>query len=316
MPWAKIDDAFHRHPKARAAGLRGRALYVAGLCWANYQRSDGHIADHDLTIVAAEADVSPNTARKLVDVGLWDRTDGGYQIHDFLEHNFSAEQMEERRAKRASAGRIGGQRSGQARRTKKEPPAQPPAEANAEANASAHGQAAGEAPTNPMAHDPCTPSSKPTSEEREPPPTGPAAATPEAVIHQALALLVDRTIAARPPHTNPDGYRRSLEAGKRADHLDDAHSWLERDPHLTAEQLADLLEPSPRPSAADTSAPSPAETTVQALMGDIERNAARAAGKTCRTCDGALWLDPELDDQGRWGPVQPCPDCNEEARTA
>lgn len=158
MAWAKIDDEFHRHPKARAAGLRGRALYVAGLCWANYQRSDGRIEDRDLAIVAAEAEVSPATAKKLVEIGLWDRVDGGYQIHDFLEHNFSAEQMEERRAKRASAGRRGGIRSGHVRRSKSDDrpdPEPPPGEASAEANAEANASANGEAPANPMSHDPC-----------------------------------------------------------------------------------------------------------------------------------------------------------------
>lgn len=62
--------------------------------------------------------------------------------------------------------------------------------------------------------------------------------------------------------------------------------------------------------------PTPGDATVAALAGEIARNAARARGQACTTCGGAYWLDPELDEHGRWGPAQPCPSCNPDARSA
>lgn len=110
--WTKIDDGFFDHPKARAAGKDGRALFFSGLCWASGHRNGGRIATTDLPLVAAKAEVrGAPTARRLVDVGLWEPIDGGWLIHDFLDWNPSPERIDELRQKRAEAGRKGGQQS-------------------------------------------------------------------------------------------------------------------------------------------------------------------------------------------------------------
>lgn len=154
MPWVKIDDAFLRHPKARAAGKDGRALFIAGLCWCATHGTDGRIEAYDLPVIAAEADVRPAaTARRLVDVGLWEATDGGWLVHDYLDYNPSAAATEELRAKRAEAGRRGGQRSR---------PRTTTSEANREANASPDDpetEAFGEQNQNPVSRNPSTHSS-------------------------------------------------------------------------------------------------------------------------------------------------------------
>lgn len=127
--WVKIDDAFHRHPKARAAGKDGRALFIASLCWTAANLTDGFIATADLPLLAAEAEVKgAATARRLVEVGMWDVVAGGWVIHDYLDFNPSSEAVREKRRKRQEAGRKGGLRSGEAR-----------AQATAEAHASANG---------------------------------------------------------------------------------------------------------------------------------------------------------------------------------
>lgn len=165
--WVKIDDAFHRHPKTRAAGKDGRALFIAGLCWSAAHLTDGHIARTDLPLIAAEAEVRPGpTARRLVEVGLWHVTPDGWEVHDYLDFNPSGDEVRERKRKRAEAGRKGGKRSGQARRQR---------EATSEANASAdaqHGLERERSQTEPRPRTP-TPSGS-TS-----PPTGTRAAPPE-----------------------------------------------------------------------------------------------------------------------------------------
>ncbi len=151
----------------------------------------------------------------------------------------------------------------------------------------------------------------PTEAPSEPGPQLAAAADPDVTIRQALALLVDRAIALNPPNRNPTGHRKAITEGVRTDHLDRAHDLLDRDPGLTAHELADLLEPPP-PAAP----PTPADAAVRASTVQMERNAARTRGDACPTCDGAYWLNPELQDDRTWGPALPCPACNDEARTA
>ena len=133
--WAKIDDQFFDHPKARAAGKDGRALFMAGLCWSAGQLTDGFIAITDLSLIAAKAGVrGAFTARELVNVGLWEKTIGGWRIHDYADFNPSADVVMEIRQQRAKAGRRGGLRS------------RPPGskrEANPEANASGFAEANG-----------------------------------------------------------------------------------------------------------------------------------------------------------------------------
>lgn len=115
MAWVKLDDAFFRHDKARSAGKDGRALFVASLCYAADRRSDGFIADTHLGVLAAEAEVRPAVATRLVEVGLWERVDGGYHVHDYLDYQPSSDEVEQRRLKRAEAGAKGGNRAAQTR---------------------------------------------------------------------------------------------------------------------------------------------------------------------------------------------------------
>lgn len=65
------------------------------------------------------------------------------------------------------------------------------------------------------------------------------------------------------------------------------------------------------PRGAAPPAPPESVQTLDAMSAEWERNAMRAAGKACKRCDGALWLDAVRDDTGRLQPVQPCPDCHE-----
>ena len=90
----KIDDGYHRNPKVRAAGLHARALHLAGLCWTSANLHDGRIPRAMLALIAAEAEVKPSVVKRLVEVGLWHETPDGWEIHDYLEFNRSAAQIQ------------------------------------------------------------------------------------------------------------------------------------------------------------------------------------------------------------------------------
>lgn len=110
MAWIKLDDQFFMHPKVIAAGRDARDLYLAGLSYAAGQLTDGRLPGGALPLIAAMAGVgeAPALAERLLDVGLWEETDGGWLIHDYLEYNPSGDEVRAVRMARAQAGQRGG----------------------------------------------------------------------------------------------------------------------------------------------------------------------------------------------------------------
>jgi hypothetical protein len=118
--WVKLDDHFPEHRKLAELGAYAPLcgwLYICALAWCNRQLTDGRIPfghlprltcfDH---ISAVAEDVKVETlATMLVNAGLWEKTRDGYQIHDYLEYQYSREEVLKLRALRAESGRLGGQ---------------------------------------------------------------------------------------------------------------------------------------------------------------------------------------------------------------
>lgn len=118
MNWAKIDDGLFDHPKVLIAGEEAANLYVRGLVWCCKHLTDGLIPREALRTLTTRRDAAA-LAVKLVSAGLWEPREGGWAVHDFLDHNPTAAEVKARRselsAKRAEAGKRGGIRSGQVR---------------------------------------------------------------------------------------------------------------------------------------------------------------------------------------------------------
>lgn len=117
MAWVKLDDGFFRHHKAVQAGRDARDLALASWCFSSASLSDGFIPEAALRQLAADAGVGQpkKLAERLVDVGLWEHTQGGYRIHDYLDFNPSRERVlatRQARADAASKGRAKSQQNG------------------------------------------------------------------------------------------------------------------------------------------------------------------------------------------------------------
>lgn len=121
MVWARIDDQILDNPKIARAGVYGFALHVAAITWCCRNLSDGQIPYARVTALltcdrihfdtsnpmalpdgpssmVGDEGLDPHTiAAHLIECGLWRRTDGGYEIHDFLEYNPSREQVDRKR---------------------------------------------------------------------------------------------------------------------------------------------------------------------------------------------------------------------------
>lgn len=97
MTWARIDDQFPNHPKIVAVGPLAGWLHLAAICYCSSQLTDGFVP---AGMVKRLADVPDADALvdALVTHGLWDSTDAGYIIHDYLEYNPPADRVKEKRA--------------------------------------------------------------------------------------------------------------------------------------------------------------------------------------------------------------------------
>ena len=106
MAWTRIDDKFLLNPKVQTVGIHGMALYLSGLIYCNGNLTDGFIMDGVLPMLCGMAFQTPakKVADKLVEVNLWERVDGGYQIHDFLSFNKSKKEIETINKTRATNG--------------------------------------------------------------------------------------------------------------------------------------------------------------------------------------------------------------------
>lgn len=105
MPWVKLDDGCDEHPKLVGLSDGAFAAWVTGLLYCNRNRTDGFIpaaAAHRRLRGDGE-----ETAEELVRAGLWERTDDGYRVHDYLDYQPSSDQARRISEARSAAGQAG-----------------------------------------------------------------------------------------------------------------------------------------------------------------------------------------------------------------
>lgn len=101
MTWVKLDDQFADHPKIAGMGslapLAGW-LHVCALCYCARYLTDGFIPAGQVQRLASfEGTDVQELVAALIDVGLWERAERGYQVHDYLEYNPTRESVEAER---------------------------------------------------------------------------------------------------------------------------------------------------------------------------------------------------------------------------
>jgi hypothetical protein len=101
VPWFRVDDGFHSHPKALATSLEARGLWATAGSWSSAHLTDGVVPDHVLESLGG----TPELAEELVANGLWRRRKRSYVFHDFLSRNPSREAVENERKNAAERQR-------------------------------------------------------------------------------------------------------------------------------------------------------------------------------------------------------------------
>lgn len=93
MPYFRIDDAWWSHPKTLALSPAARDLWCRSGSYSMQHFTDGLISKQALTVLAAK----PKLVAELVEVGYWEPILGGYQFHDWHDHQETAEHLKDRR---------------------------------------------------------------------------------------------------------------------------------------------------------------------------------------------------------------------------
>lgn len=116
--YLKLSHGFPEHPKIEEAGGDAAWLHVCALAYCSRNLSDGYFPASIIGRLS-DRDNPKQLASTLLDVGLWHDASnncgrcpqvpfGKYLIHDYLEHQTSAERAREISSKRAIAGQKGG----------------------------------------------------------------------------------------------------------------------------------------------------------------------------------------------------------------
>lgn len=112
MTWFKVDDSFYDHPKVFDAPDCAVALWTRAGSWSARNLTDGFVP---AGMPARLCDTADQAVQELLNRGLWRRTKGGYQFHDWGTYQPAADAVRSLREKRAIAGRRGGLASGKSR---------------------------------------------------------------------------------------------------------------------------------------------------------------------------------------------------------
>ena len=111
--YVRVDVLLPDHPKLDGLTAAAKWTLIEMWCWCGLNRTDGFVRDAKWTTFGTKPArdqllrIPPGYKH-----GLIERIDGGYQMHDFIGpdgHQRSKAEIDELSARRAEAGRRGGQ---------------------------------------------------------------------------------------------------------------------------------------------------------------------------------------------------------------
>lgn len=106
LPWVRLDTQWPHNPKflmlAEDKKWRAISVYMAGLAYCGGQGTDGFIPYYAISVVHG----TKKEANELIAVALWQPCDGGWQINDWSDYQFTSEQNERRSKKARDAAMV------------------------------------------------------------------------------------------------------------------------------------------------------------------------------------------------------------------
>jgi hypothetical protein len=105
MPWAKLDDRFHSHPKVREAWYKCPAsigLHCMAITFAADHQTDGAVPGWFVAGAFQKPKDLQEAVGTLVELGMWEQRADGFLIHDFLKYHTPKAEREAREAEKAA----------------------------------------------------------------------------------------------------------------------------------------------------------------------------------------------------------------------
>lgn len=99
--YVTLHDGMPDHPKIGALSDKAFRVWIELLCWCSRHRTDGKITKAWFEKVA-----TPKVRQELLGAVI-DQTEDSYEIHDYLKHQRSAEEIDELSKKRSEIGKKG-----------------------------------------------------------------------------------------------------------------------------------------------------------------------------------------------------------------
>ena len=100
--YIRVHDGMPDHPKVEALSDKAFRLLIATWCWCSRHLTDGRVP-----LAVWRKRGTPKARRELVDAGLVEMHDDHVMMHDYLDHQRSAEEVAERKAAKRRAGALG-----------------------------------------------------------------------------------------------------------------------------------------------------------------------------------------------------------------
>jgi hypothetical protein len=93
MPWFKVDDGFHGHPKVMDLSLPSVGLWTLAGSWCAKYLTDGYVPSKTLPRLGGTV----GQAEELHGAGLWEPAEGGWQFKDWADYQPSKAEVEAER---------------------------------------------------------------------------------------------------------------------------------------------------------------------------------------------------------------------------
>lgn len=127
MPWGRIDDTLHSHPKWVGLSLAARGLWSTLHSYCTWKRElEGHVPYAVALLHCGSKSKLERLAAELVGSRMWDLIEGEWVFHNWHRYHPTSEEAYETINKRSEAGRTAGIASGEARRRKRGSTPPPP----------------------------------------------------------------------------------------------------------------------------------------------------------------------------------------------
>ena len=93
MTYFKVDDGFWSHPKFFDVSDAAITLWVKAGSYSSQHLTDGFVEHKTIRMIHCD----PAAAAVLVDAGVWFEVEGGYQFHDWHDHQRSSDSVKRER---------------------------------------------------------------------------------------------------------------------------------------------------------------------------------------------------------------------------